>query len=58
MKLPHEKSINFHSLEAQIMAGFVTRVSAVYSFDGFPIEIPVSNSNCNWLHDKIYQLIR
>lgn len=36
----------------QIMAAVVTRVSTVNSFDNFSIKIPVSNSNCNWLHHK------
>lgn len=54
MRLRYEEAARSHSLEDQVMAGFVTGVCTVNSFDGLPIKIPVSNSYCNWLHSKIY----
>lgn len=52
------KDNNFDSLEDQIMAGIITGVSTINSFDNLTIEKPISNGNCNWLHDKIYYIIR
>jgi len=52
----HTKDSNFDSLEDQIMAGIVTGVSTINSFDNLTIEKPISNGNCNWLHDKIYYI--
>jgi hypothetical protein len=50
----HRDEKNLDSLEDQIMAGIVTGVSTVNSFDNLTIEKPISNGNSNWLHDKIY----
>lgn len=42
--------ISGDSVEDQVMAGVVTWVSTVNSFNNISFKIPVSNSNRNWLH--------
>lgn len=42
----------FGSSENQIVATAVTRVGAVNSLLARPVEIPISNSKCNWLVPK------